>query len=424
LPDISETAYPRLKSNITQKDLNKIFSPTIPEINFVNTVTQSDTSKLWVAVMLKVFGRLGYFPFISQISTVIINYISSVLDITVNQEELLKYDNTNSRKRHMNNIRRYLNINHFDETGKSLVVTTITEAAKVKDDVCDLINIAVEELVRHNFELPAFNTLVRLVNNIKVKIHDDYYNEIYNLIGENERNIFDKLFEIDPEKNFTEWNYIKIEPGKPTVNNIKEMINRIEWLSKKNVCALAIEKIPDVKIRQFANEARTLDSARLKSMESKKKYALAVSLLFVQSTSAVDDLVEMFIKKMMNIHRKAKQELEKCQLDSIKKSDELISKLKDIVIAYKMNENPNQRLAAIESIIGGDAENVLNNCEAHLATLSNNNFPFMWRFYKSHRLAFINILKTVKIYSTTQNTSLEKSINLYFGGVFDINSYV
>ncbi|URZ18570.1 hypothetical protein [Clostridium felsineum] len=35
----------------------------------------------------------------------------------------------------------------------------------------------------------------------------------------------------------------------------------------------------------------------------------------------------------------------------------------------------------------------------------------MWRFYKSHRLAFINILKTIKIYSTTQNTSLEKSIN-------------
>lgn len=411
MPDISETAYPRLKSNITQKDLNKIFSPMLQEINFVTSITQSDTSKLWVTVMLKAFGRLGYFPFISQIPAVIVNHISSVLDVNVNQEELLKYDNTNSRKRHMNNIRRYLNINRFDETGRALVINTITEAAKVKDDVCDLINIAVEELVRHNFELPAFNTLVRLVNNIKVKIYDDYYNEIYNLIGENERNNLDKLFEVDFEKNFTEWYYIKVEPGKPTVNNIKEMINRIEWLSKKNVCALALEKIPDIKIQQFANEARTLDSARLKSMESKKRYALIVSLLFVQSTTAVDDLVEMFIKKMMNINRKAKQELEKSQLESIKKSDELISKLKDIVIAYKMNENPTQRLAAIDTIIGDDAENVLNNCEAHLATLSNNNFPFMWRFYKSHRLAFINILKTVKIYSTTQNTSLEKSIN-------------
>ncbi|URZ18571.1 hypothetical protein [Clostridium felsineum] len=43
--------------------------------------------------------------------------------------------------------------------------------------------------------------------------------------------------------------------------------------------------------------------------------------LFVQSTTAVDDLVKMFIKKMMNINRKAKQELEKSQLESIKKSD-------------------------------------------------------------------------------------------------------
>jgi hypothetical protein len=64
LPDISETAYPRLKSNITQKDLNKIFSPMLQEINFVDSITQSDTSILWVTVMLKVFRRLGYFPFI------------------------------------------------------------------------------------------------------------------------------------------------------------------------------------------------------------------------------------------------------------------------------------------------------------------------------------------------------------------------
>ncbi|WP_250944834.1 hypothetical protein [Clostridium felsineum] len=28
-----------------------------------------------------------------------------------------------------------------------------------------------------------------------------------------------------------------------------------------------------------------------------------------------------------------------------------------------MNKNPNQRLAAIDTIIGADAENVLNNCE-------------------------------------------------------------
>lgn len=34
----------------------------------------------------------------------------------------------------------------------------------------------------------------------------------------------------------------------------------------------------------------------------------------------------------------------------------------------------------------------------------------MWKFCKTYRSAFINILKNIKIYSTNQNTALEKSI--------------
>lgn len=38
---------------------------------------------------------------------------------------------------------------------------TFSEAALTKEDVIDIVNIGIETLVRHRYELPAFDTLVR-----------------------------------------------------------------------------------------------------------------------------------------------------------------------------------------------------------------------------------------------------------------------
>jgi hypothetical protein len=35
------------------------------------------------------------------------------------------------------------------------------EAARTRDDLADIINIALEDLVRQRYELPAFNTVLR-----------------------------------------------------------------------------------------------------------------------------------------------------------------------------------------------------------------------------------------------------------------------
>ena len=40
-------------------------------------------------------------------------------------------------------------------------------AAAVKDNPADLINIALEELIRRRFELPAFSTLDRMADDIR-----------------------------------------------------------------------------------------------------------------------------------------------------------------------------------------------------------------------------------------------------------------
>jgi hypothetical protein len=42
------------------------------------------------------------------------------------------------------------------------MLVAMSEAAATKDELADLINVAIEELVRKKYELPAFDTLVRV----------------------------------------------------------------------------------------------------------------------------------------------------------------------------------------------------------------------------------------------------------------------
>ena len=61
MPHPHETAYPRLKSTVTDTELTEIYTPTAEEITFADTHTQSEAAKVGLLLLLKTFQRLGYF---------------------------------------------------------------------------------------------------------------------------------------------------------------------------------------------------------------------------------------------------------------------------------------------------------------------------------------------------------------------------
>jgi hypothetical protein len=60
--------------------------------------------------------------------------------------------------------------------------------------------------------------------------------------------------------------------------------------------------IPAVKVRLFADPAKSLDAARLQALESHKRATLTIALLVVQAARALDDLGEVFVRRMQHIH--------------------------------------------------------------------------------------------------------------------------
>ncbi len=169
-------------------------------------------------------------------------------------------------------------------------------------------------------------------------------------------------------------------------------------------------QIPNVKLKHFATEAMSLDAARMKELEPQKRYTLAAALIATQSARTLDDLASMFIRRMQKIHVKAKEALDKYREEYQARTDRLITTLRDVVVAYSTEGEVTQRFTEIEKALGENPDQLLTECEAHLAYVGNNYYPFLWRFYRSHRAILFQILKQVQLRSTTQDKSIEASI--------------
>ncbi|WP_372371675.1 DUF4158 domain-containing protein [Candidatus Uabimicrobium sp. HlEnr_7] len=130
--------------------------------------------------------KYGYFIFIKDVPESIILHISDHFELEI-PKNLTCYDNTGSRPRYMSLIRNFLNIHAYNEETKNIIFLTMKNAAKTKDEISDIINVAVEELVKQKHELPAFSTLLRTTNSTRSIVNKEYYTVISSSIGSEDK---------------------------------------------------------------------------------------------------------------------------------------------------------------------------------------------------------------------------------------------
>jgi hypothetical protein len=68
-----------------------------------------------------------------------------------------------------------------------VVVETCLQAARTRDDLPDLINMAIEELIRQRFELPAFSTLLRIARATRNTVNRRYQLRVCELLDADAR---------------------------------------------------------------------------------------------------------------------------------------------------------------------------------------------------------------------------------------------
>ena len=168
--------------------------------------------------------------------------------------------------------------------------------------------------------------------------------------------------------------------------------------------------IPDVKVKQFAAEARCLDVTSMNDLPEPKRLTLAAAFVLTQMTRAMDDVAEMFIRQVQRMHNKAHEALLRHQAEHADRTDALIALLRDVTLAYKTEGTREQRFAAIADLLGPDTEGILARCEAHRAVAGHNYLPLLPTFYRGRRGTLFRFLESVPLTSTSQDQALPQAI--------------
>ena len=410
MPSIHDTAYPRLKASVTTRDLAEVYTPTLEERTLAAQLTRSPTASVCFLILLKTFQRLGYFVYVQEVPASIVHHLVAHVGTAVQPSDLCAYDASGTRRRHVPAIRTHLHVQPYTQAAQHALETVLRDAAQTKDDLADLINVGIEELIRQHWELPGFTTLRRTAQRERAAVNRTLFQQVAEAVGAEGHERLEQLFTIDATTRQAPWNQIKADPGRPTLTQLRHLVTRLQWLIPLNVGAGALESLPAVKVQQFATEALSLDAARMQRLAPAKRYTFTAALVHGQVAQTLDDLGEMFIKRLRSIHHKGDAALEDYRRRQQGRTDQLLGLLYDLVSTMQQEETPETRLTTMQARVGEHPETILDDCLAYTAYAENNYFPFLWRFYKSHRRTLFELLEHLRLTSTSQDTAVEAAV--------------
>jgi len=206
------------------------------------------------------------------------------------------------------------------------------------------------------------------------------------------------------------WHRLKGEPKQPTAQHNRDFLDHLAWLKEQAITPAIFRDIPDVKLKQFAAEARSLDAASMNDLTETKRLTLAATLVFAQTGQALDDVADMYVRLVQRLHNQARTALLEYQAEHIERTDGLVATLHGVTLAYRTEGSAEQRLSAIGELIEPDGDRILEQCEAHRATAGRNYLPFLTRYYSHQRAALFSFLESVELVSTSADRSMIDAI--------------
>jgi hypothetical protein len=263
---IHETAYPRIRSTLSDKELEEIYTPTPDDLAFIHRVTKSTVAAFGGIVLLKTCQRLGYFPPLDTLPPRLLQHLATTMGVLTPSVLLQHYAQRRLREWHIPQIRAHLGITAFSDGGRRVLIETLLKAAQSKDIVADLINVGLEALVEARYELPAFSMLRRAAQKARAQVNRGYYQQVYAALDDPQRAALTRVLTREDSEATSLWQRLKREPKQPTTKHMREHLAQVRWLQTLNTARQALDGIPESKLQRFADEARALNVARMQAL--------------------------------------------------------------------------------------------------------------------------------------------------------------
>lgn len=344
---IHETAYPRLKTEISHEELVAIYTPSQAEIEFVFSQYRQAGPRTFLLIQLKLLQRLGYFLSLNSIPSEIIEHICLQAKLRPPlKRALLQYDQSGSKSLHHQRLRAYLGIRIVDKKDEQWLEAQAMQAAQTKQELPDIINVLIEELVQRRFELPGFTFLFRLSRRCRNTVNDLIYKSIAGDLNPQTIERLDNILATQPGQSI--WDSLKREPKQP---NVKEVTNFLQHIDSMIAMAHGLpntQEIAATKREQLTLEARALDLSEMRALKPLKRYALAILLIQTQLEKAMDDIAEIFIKSLRSLHNSAEERLRQYHLQQAEQTELLIGQFREVLSALNEDGTGDQRIARVD----------------------------------------------------------------------------
>jgi hypothetical protein len=438
---INRTAYPRFKRVVLGRELAEAFSLTANELAWVRSRTQTGQHQLALAVWLKSYQRLGYFPKLEDVPPVIVDHVRGGLGL--GEEVLAAHESPRTAKWHRQVVREFIGVVYEPAKVRVVAESAIRKAVQTKDNPADLVNVALEELVRQRCELPGFTTLDVLVATIRAEVNTALFTQVAVRIGNAGRARLARLLLVDPVTRRSEFDRLKDPAKAATLGKFKTRLAYLQALDALGPTESWLDGVPPGKIAHFAGEAKVTDVADLRKVGKDKRLTLMACLLHTTRTAARDEVVTMFCKRMATIHKKGREHLEQLHEQHRAESERLIGVLGDVLAAARDAIAPSAsdvdgpgEATVIEAVVGdtpgpdadggvaervgrlvfkalddaGGIEDLAAAHEAVSAYHGNNYLPLLDRYYRSHRPALFTLLDVIELEPTSADHSVADAV--------------
>lgn len=404
MTSIDRTAYPRFESEFSEKVLAELYTPSDDEIEFVKSSVHIPSQQLALLTTLKCAQRLGQFPILENVPMPIQRHLCDCLAISQSTLPIIEAERT--RYRHRKSIRSLLGLKPYPKYGEAIVDACVLRSAETMSDPADLINVALEQLHQNSVELPKFSALNRRVNHLRHQVHEAIYQRVFDQLSPEVQLTLDVLLVVPDEERESPFNRLKETPGPATMRNFRAWEKRADWLSGLLEGNEFLNSVTYTKIKQFAAQARALELGDILDIAAPgKRYTFLLCLLQDAQVSTLDQLTQMFLRRMRLINRNAKDRLVKLREEYLSLNEEIVSTFGEIA-GYAVETDDDLALGKqVREILDshGGAEQLAKHTTMLSAYHNNNYLPLMWEAYRTHRKLLFTLLQHLDIKSATQD---------------------
>jgi TnpA family transposase len=347
-PHGSRIVYPSLPETLTEDDLARLFAVTSEEWAWARGVARRGPSMVALLAHLKMFQHVGRFLSVADLPSAVISHVAKQIHLEVPTD--FGYDRR-TLYRHHQAIRQYLGITPWGAKARGVASRAIAVAAEARIDPADLINAAIDALIRERCELPLLSTLRTLASSAHRLVNAAQWQLVYEHLTPSDIRGLDALLTPSEDEQDSPYAVMCRGAGKSTRENLKALIAHYRWLQTLPEPASSLAKISESKVAQWANEAQRLRAKELREYVAPRRYALLLAALRAARGRLLDDLTTMLLKFSGKIEWRSQKALAEERIEQVDQSDALVGVLAEILAIVGGNHAPADKIEELSATI-------------------------------------------------------------------------